>query len=159
GAAGTGLSLHPLPAADELAALVAALVEENVLHSTPRSRALGAAAYARLLAPLAGRLRGKDLLIVPNGPLCRLPFELLVEGEGEQARFLAEAHRVRYAPSLTVLHLSRLWDRARPRPERPLWAVGDPVYQADDERLPATAALSATSQQAAAAYQRRAGEG
>jgi len=68
-------------------------------------------------------------VVVPDGPLCYLPFQLLV---GRDDRYLAETHRVRYAPSLTTLHLTRKWaeDRARrgELPDRPLYAVGDPDY-------------------------------
>src|SRR5205823_12908334 len=73
--------------------------------------------------------RRGPLVIIPDGPLCYLPFQLLVDRDD---RYLAETHRVRYAPSLTTLHLTRKWaeDRARrgELPDRPLYAVGDPDY-------------------------------
>ena len=60
----------------------------------------------------AAAIRGKGLVLVPGGLLGLLPFELLVEpAEGPQAgggRFLVEGHRLRYAPSLTALHMVRL---------------------------------------------------
>src|SRR5207249_4915036 len=97
-----------------------------------RVRVLGQEAYAKLLAPMQERLRGKDLVIVPGGPLGYLPFELLVDPEG---KYLVETRRIRYAPSLTVLHLGRQWEQQRRRPQRPLWALGDPIFDTTDERL------------------------
>src|SRR5262249_22281614 len=41
-----------------------------------------------------------------------------------------------YAPSLTALYLSKRWaDGRQQRPDRPLWALGDPIFDAQDARL------------------------
>src|SRR5262249_7693534 len=88
-------------------------------------------------APAAEAIRGKALVVVPGGVLGRLPFELLVEpggGPTGDGVYLAERHLTRYAPSLTALHVVRLWDAARRRPDRPFWALGDPVYSPSDPR-------------------------
>jgi CHAT domain-containing protein len=92
---------------------------------------LGAELYEVLLQPLAAKPEGKDLVVVADGELCRLPFEVLVEGD----KYLIEKHRIRYAPSLSVLHAARQWHKARTPPDRPLFALGDPVFTADDPRL------------------------
>jgi CHAT domain-containing protein len=82
-----------------------------------------------LLAPAADRLKGKALVIVPDGLLCYLPFQLLVDADD---KYLIESHRVRYAPSLTTLHLTRQWANDRDRRKEPpgcaLFALGDPDY-------------------------------
>jgi CHAT domain-containing protein/tetratricopeptide (TPR) repeat protein len=126
-----GVALYVIPRRDAIADGVAALVDPDTLALPARVRCLGAELYAQLLAPLAGRLRGKDLVVVPDGPLPLLPFELLIEGGGEAGggHFLIETHRIRYAPSLTALHLERQWAGKRERqPDRLLWAIGDPIY-------------------------------
>jgi CHAT domain-containing protein/tetratricopeptide (TPR) repeat protein len=146
-----GLALYPLPGADAIADGVAAVTDRDTLALPARVRSLGAELYARLLAPLADRLRGKNLVIVPDGPLGYLPFELLVEGAdgADGGRFLIETHRIRYAPSLTVLHLVRRWAGTRERqPDRPLWALGDPVYDAGDRRPADRPALAEASRDA-----------
>ncbi len=84
-----------------------------------------------LLDPLGERIRGKDLVIVPTGVLSLLPFELLVEKE----RFLIENHRIRYAPSMTTLYLSRQWARSREEPANGFWGMGDPIYDPSDVRV------------------------
>ncbi len=131
---GRRLEVHALPREDELAELAASLTEAKALDDAMIARERGAEAYRALLAPAAEAIRGKSLVIVPGGALGRLPFELLVEpgpggdGNGGEGRFLAQGHRIRYAPSLTALHLLGLWEAARTAPDRPLWALGDPDY-------------------------------
>jgi CHAT domain-containing protein/tetratricopeptide (TPR) repeat protein len=155
-----GLAIYLLPGRDALADGVAALVDADTLALPARVRGLGAELYAKLLAPLAGRLRRKDLVIVPDGPLGYLPFELLVEPADGGGRFLVEGYRIRYAPSLTALHLGRVWAAQRERqPDRPLWALGDPVYSSDDERLTGKPALAAASRDAERELAWREGQG
>jgi CHAT domain-containing protein len=77
-------------------------------------------------------VRGKSLVIVPDGPLGLLPFEALRDASG---KFLIETHRIRYAPSMTALHLNRIWETKRRRPSRPLLGIGDPICTTTDPRL------------------------
>jgi tetratricopeptide (TPR) repeat protein len=151
-----GIAVHRLAPADAIAELVAALTRPAILEDADSARELGARGYRMLLGPVADVIRGKALVVVPGGALGLLPFELLVESAGRQTdddRFLVEGHRIRYAPSLTALHLVLLWDRTRTRPEQPLWAIGDPVYQPTDERLPAARVeLAQETQYAVAKY-------
>jgi CHAT domain-containing protein len=98
------------------------------------------------VAPATDRLKGKErLVVVPDGGLCYLPFQLLVDGED---RFLIETRRIRYAPSLTALHLTKQWaeDRAKGKalPDRMLFALGDPDY-GDRRGLWATVARATRS--------------
>ena len=55
-------------------------------------------------------------------------------GEGGP-RFLVQGHSIRYAPSLTALHMIGRWEAERPAAGRALWALGDPVYAPTDARL------------------------
>jgi CHAT domain-containing protein len=129
GGPGSGLTVHTLPPAAEIAELVAALTRSGALGDADAARELGAGAYRTLLAPAAAAIAGKALVIVPGRSLGYLSFELLVEPDDYgPGRWLVERHRIRYAPSLTTLHFVGLWDRARQAPERPAWALGDPDY-------------------------------
>ena len=57
--------------------------------------------YAALVAPAEGALKGKRrLIIVPDGPLFALPFQVLQDDEGV---YLLERFTITYAPSLTTL--------------------------------------------------------
>ena len=160
-----GLAVHTLPPAGEIAEAVAALTQARVLEDADATLGRGGAAYRILLAPAAGAIAGKRLVIVPGGVLGRLPFEILAEpGDGGGPRFLVRGHSIRYAPSLTALHLIRRWEGARPTPDRALWALGDPVYTATDPRLAAGGEASAgpirlAARARGAAFGRLAGSG
>jgi CHAT domain-containing protein/Tfp pilus assembly protein PilF len=145
-----GLAVYSLPARDDIADGISLLTDRDFLERPQKARAAGQQAYDLLLAPLKERLRGKDLPIVPGGPLGYLPFEALVEDD----RFLIENHRIRYAPSLTAVHLVRLWEKTRPDPQRPLWALADPVYDRADKRVAGKAELTQATQDALAEYLR-----
>lgn len=83
---------------------------------------------ARVLAPLAGVLRGARRWIVsPDGALAQLPFELLAF-DGRRVLDGVELH---YTQSLSVYALARAQQqayRSRVRP-RELLALGNPVYE------------------------------
>ena len=116
-----GIAVHELGSADAIAEMVAALTQPKTLEDAEGTRELGAKAYQMLLAPAAEAIRSKALIIAPGGVLGRLPFELLVEpADGSKAdnpgagRFLVEGHRLRYAPSLTALHIVNQWEERGP---------------------------------------------
>ena len=138
-----GVALVKLPGADVLGPKVRTLVDAEVLKSDSRCRRLGAELYALLLKPLEKHLRGKDLVLAPDGVLWELPFELLVEGRTAESdgRYLIEGRQVRYTPSMSVLHLDCAWEKKRKLPTEPLWALGDPIFSKDDAqpRRPAPA--------------------
>jgi CHAT domain-containing protein/tetratricopeptide (TPR) repeat protein len=150
-----GLAIYPLPSQDDLADGISVLTDRDDLERPSKARAAGQQAYDLLLAPVKDRLRGKDLMIVPGGPLAYVPFEALVE----DGHFLIEQHRIRYAPSLTALHLVRLWEQTRAQPQRPLWAMADPVYDRADQRVEGEKHLAQASAMALAEYLARATRG
>ena len=82
-----------------------AIVERDpVAHPRPAHRL-----YRPLLAPVEGRLAGKDLVIVPDGPLSTVPFEALLKREASpdadprDLPYVLRGHAVSYAYSATVL--------------------------------------------------------
>jgi CHAT domain-containing protein len=150
-----GLAIYPLPGRDDLADGVSRLNDRDTFDSRRKARAAGAQAYDLLLAPVKGRIRGKDLVVVPGGPLAYVPFEALVE----DGHYLIEKHRIRYAPSLTALHLVRLWGKTRDKPLRPLWALADPVYDKGDKRVAEEKDFAQATQDALAKYLARTDRG
>ncbi|KPJ52827.1 hypothetical protein AMJ39_06775 [candidate division TA06 bacterium DG_24] len=56
---------------------------------------------AELVEPMARRIDGRRLVIVPHGQLHYVPFHAVFDGE----QFLIDRHEVRYSPSATVLRL------------------------------------------------------
>lgn len=67
------------------------------------------ALYRLLIEPIRDEIAGKrHLVIVPGGPLCRVPIHLLADGNG---RRLIESHSVSYAQSVGVLRFSLMRNR------------------------------------------------
>lgn len=153
-----GLVVKRLPGADEIGNKMSGLIDSvSNGRSAPGSiRSLGAQAYELLIASLSDRILGKNLVIVPSGVLCKLPFELLLgkaEAIDEDEHYLIESHRVRYAPSLSILYQIRQWEKTRVTPTRPLWAMGDPMYAESDDRLAGEAkTVTAKRREALAEY-------
>ncbi len=88
-----------------------------------------------LLLPLADDLDdSRRLVIVAEGPLDTLPFEILHRPRTEQ--LLIHSHEISYLPSFSVLNgLRRRGDTcAAPRSE--IFAMADPVFGRDDPRWP-----------------------
>jgi len=135
---GEGLALFRLPGRQQLDTAVSTLLTPETLLRAPRARDLAAEVYGKVLGALSTRLQGKDLLIVADGCLELLPFEMLVEGQTaeDDGSWLIEKHRIRYAPSLTALHLSKQAVAKRTdKPEKLLWALADPIFEEQDTRL------------------------
>ncbi|KAL9954590.1 hypothetical protein ACROYT_G042152 [Oculina patagonica] len=58
--------------------------------------------YDYTIGPIADVLEGDELIIVPDGPLCLVPYAAFLDDE---SRYLSESIRVRICPSLTSLKL------------------------------------------------------
>jgi CHAT domain-containing protein len=85
----------------------------------------GAELHAALVAPVLARVQaGRRLVVIPDGALWTLPFEILPTGSGD-AR-MGDTWPVTYAPSLAVLALNRLTGAAAPT--RPFFGVGDVAF-------------------------------
>jgi CHAT domain-containing protein len=86
--------------------------------------------YRILLQPMETWIRGKTLIIVPDGNLARLPFEMLL-GRDDQGEFrLLERYRIKYIQSASVLGLLRTQYR-KTAPKQDFIGFGDPVYASD----------------------------
>lgn len=89
-----------------------------------------------LLAPIASRIQGKQLLVVAPDILHSVPFEALPD-PSFPADPLIVRHLVNRLPSASVLKKLRERKAARKPPAGLLSALGDPVSGDADERLPA----------------------
>ena len=80
--------------------------------------------YDLLILPMEDKIQGKtELIIVPDGILSFLPFEILVDGNG---RYLSEKYSISYTPSLATLE--SLSSRQYGNDRQPLLAFGGAVY-------------------------------
>lgn len=153
------LTVHPLPAARELAQQVArlreAIVEPGRRLAFQYTRTAGEL-YRQLVAPAGAVLAAKSrLLIVPDGPLQLLPFEALLTSEGfsgsdwSRLPYLIRDKAISYVPSASVLaSLRRPGKREEPAtgaPAKKFLAFADPVYsRSEAESAPAEMQEAAT---------------
>ena len=121
-----GVRAHLLPSADSLAAPVRRLVAMLEDGAAPAGivRTLG----ATLLGPVAESLPAEvsRLVVIPDGPLHRVPFDALRLPDGRAA---VERWAIGLAPSAGVAF--GLWQQDRPRPPADtanLLALGDPEF-------------------------------
>jgi CHAT domain-containing protein/Tfp pilus assembly protein PilF len=108
-----------------------------------------AALSAMLLGPVADRLGHLRLAVVPDGALSYLPFGALPL-PGTPGEVLLDRHELVVLPSASALAAERAVVAARPRPEKWLAVLADPVFGRNDPRLgaaggPALASVSATA--------------
>ncbi|KAL9953620.1 hypothetical protein ACROYT_G041067 [Oculina patagonica] len=72
---------------------------KDVVQTTHKSLRLF---YDCVIGPIADLLEGDELIIVPDGPLCSVPYAACVD---EASRNLSETTRIRILPSITSLKL------------------------------------------------------
>jgi CHAT domain-containing protein len=124
----TAVRSRVLPPADSLAGQVArflALIQRGA-ESDALARTFGAALLDPARAELGPGIT--RLVIVPDGPLHRVPWDLLRLADGSR---VIERYAVSVAPSAAIV--AALWRRPRAGGARPapLLAFGDPVFAAE----------------------------
>jgi CHAT domain-containing protein len=98
-----------------------------------------AEASRMLLGPVAPKLGNKRLLMVGEGVLQYLPFAALPEpgpGESKAAPPLIANHEIMTVPSASVMAVLREETAGRAPAKKALAIVADPVFSADDARIP-----------------------
>ncbi len=83
--------------------------------------------YGCLIGPLEKHIRGKKLIVAPDGVLAKLPFEMLWKRVRGEVSFLVETHEVRYIPSAAVLAFYRRKYEGG-KASGGFIGFGDPVY-------------------------------
>ena len=85
----------------------------------------GTVLFDTLVAPALARIApGSRLVIVPDGVLWTLPFEILTTGRGGTR--MSDAWSITYSPSLAILALNRL--TSAPQPTKPFFGLGDVAF-------------------------------
>lgn len=90
--------------------------------------------FGCLIRPLEKHLRGKKLIVAPDGVLARLPFEMLAKQSRGKRTFLVETHELRYVPSAAVLAFYRSRYEGG-RTSGGFMGFGDPVYDFENYRM------------------------
>ncbi|HEX6046483.1 MAG TPA: CHAT domain-containing tetratricopeptide repeat protein [Pyrinomonadaceae bacterium] len=94
------------------------------------------ALYKAVLAPAAGMLAEKRLMIVADGALNYVPFEVLLKspdaGDFSSLAYLVKSNEVIYAPSASVVGAIKQ-QRSKPA-GRTMLIIADPVFNSNDAR-------------------------
>jgi len=109
--------------------------------------------YKSIVEPAAALIRGRRLLIVPDGTLSFLPFEALLTAPGgtdyASLPYLARTNETVYAPSASVVDAVRRQTSSNaPSASAPILLIADPIFNMGDERarnLPLGSAANAAS--------------
>lgn len=92
----------------------------------------------QLLGPVADRVEGKTVVIVPDGALQHLPFGALPDPSSAnraEAMPMIAAHEIVNLPSASALAVLRQESLGRKKPNGALAVFADPVFSSDDPRL------------------------
>nr|XP_058972953.1 tetratricopeptide repeat protein 28-like [Pocillopora verrucosa] len=77
-------------------------LEEDNPHPSIQQNECLSTLFDTIIKPVADLVQGKELLIIPDGPLWLAPYAAFKDGN---SKYLCESFRIRLAPSLTSLRL------------------------------------------------------
>jgi len=134
---------------DHITRLLGAITDKN--NPSPEIYRREASQLSQqLLQPVSGMLAGKKtLVIIPDGALHRLPFEVLFQpqvparGDLRRLPYLIRQFAISYAPSASLL--AELRNETRQTAPRSFIGFGDPVYQARAQDVIVSTLRSATT--------------
>jgi CHAT domain-containing protein len=115
-----------------------------------RMKRYGKILYEKIFKPLEKRIKNsKDIIIIPDRELAKIPFESLIVDHRGQDRpvFLLEKYRVKYLQSASLLKILRQ-DYQKGRETDNFIGFGDPVYDYENFKLgkPEKGSITRTSQ-------------
>jgi CHAT domain-containing protein/tetratricopeptide (TPR) repeat protein len=90
-----------------------------------------------ILSPVAGQLNRRRVIVVADGALNYIPFQLMPLPSGGHEQMLAE-HEVINAPSASILGQLQQESARRQQPEKALAAFGDPVFPSNYAQIKGT---------------------
>ncbi len=135
-----GVEVFDLPPRNEIensAHRLYDLLAESQWHGNQRkTKPLIKELSAMLLGPVADRLRGRDLVVAPDGAIQLVPFAILLDPRSrasqeasQPAPPLYREHRISYLPSASVLRGIRRELSHRPVPTGRLAVLADAVFR------------------------------
>lgn len=121
---------------------IAATAPEDVAPFIAASNAL----YKVVLEPAAGMIGEKRLMVVADGALNYIPFEVLLKtsetGDFSSLGYLVKTNEVIYAPSASVV--GSIKQQRTKNTSRAMLVIADPVFNSNDARAQKRAAAPAT---------------
>lgn len=147
----TGIKTYELPKqqliADAAEKVYAEVSEEPNDERTQRLNEATERLAQLVLSPLAEELKAQRLIIVADGPLHYIPFQLLPAPNGTREPLIVN-HEIVNAPSASILGRLRQENRQRGPSTKLLAAFGDPVFPANyaEFKSPAAGDLVASAE-------------
>ncbi|WP_261208548.1 CHAT domain-containing protein [Laspinema sp. D2d] len=117
----------------------------TVSPNLPQINASATELSQMLLSPVADKLAGKRLLVVPDGVLNFIPFAALpTPGQGEELTPLLVNHEIINLPSSSTLAILRQQGEGRSIAPKTVVLIADPVFEPDDRRVTGQSAVKAS---------------
>ncbi len=106
--------------------------------------------YKALFGKIEDLIKGKQLLILPSGPLTQLPFQVLVtapstKGDHRTTEWLVRSHAITVLPAVSSLKALRATSHLSIAP-KPLIGLGNPLLDGPDARYAKLAKLAREKQ-------------
>ncbi len=132
------LKSYELPKGAEIEKLALDVYGRLKVRNADPSAAAGALAQI-VLAPVAGELGNKSVVVVADGALQYIPFAILPKPAVADGRPLVVDHEVVSLPSASALAVQRAELAGRQPAPKLLAVIADPVFDATDTRVKAVA--------------------
>ncbi|MCT7958528.1 CHAT domain-containing tetratricopeptide repeat protein [Laspinema palackyanum] len=117
----------------------------TVSPNIPQINASATELSQMLLSPVADKLAGKRLLVVPDGVLNFIPFAALpTPGSGDELTPLLVNHEIINLPSSSTLAILREQDAGRQLAPKTVALIADPVFERDDQRVTGQTSVKAS---------------
>jgi CHAT domain-containing protein len=114
----SGIALVEQERNPQFKARVDGLREHIIARSTDSVKTLSGELYGTLIQPIESEIQDQDqLIIVPDGPLYYLPFEVLLTDVEDPRSYLIKRHKISYMPSATLMWQEQARKRAQVREE------------------------------------------
>ena len=89
----------------------------------------------QILKPAAEQIKGKRLVIIPDGILHKVPFAALTLPNATTYTPLLTQHEITNLPSASTIGILRSTVATKPRAKKTIAILADPVFNKDDDRL------------------------
>ena len=129
----TGMKSYILPKQSDIKKTATAFLSE-VINQSPLDRSASLLTQ-QILTPAAEQIKGKRLVIIPDGILHKVPFAALTLPNLAPYTPLLTQHEITNLPSASTIGILRSTVATKPRAKKTIAILADPVFSKDDDRL------------------------